>query len=1027
MLPQITLQDFSGGLATSPDEATLKPNFSVYTMNADVTESNGIARRRGHRRLTASALAASTYVLATQTGSTTSVIVDGFFDGVGTTSADWRREPFTVPAPGADILSLTVAASTVLFPGSATVVISAGIHPNTTFAASAVTAINGSGSVAFNFASTHLGAGAHAFDIYATRADYAYTTFYFKADAASAQTALLYSVNEPYANPDITTSTTRMWFQVKGTVPFAVTGLKRFRKSIGTVSALDWWITRAHGKLATFGGSSASAYPYAPMSWLQAENASPASGTGLTQSLAAFPGGSAVEQTGSLYSRYTIPPSTDLVTGIYANASHPASAGSNGAAWTSVTTYGQALTWSSANANVYVAPPTRNASSLELKAVRTGGSSVSVTKSCALPSATTSIEAYLKYSTSAGDTEAKWGTRQRFEVRGSGNLTAQSVWLMADATSANWQVGLGGLGTSTTRVDTIPVAAVTPIWVRLDFGAPMYDARAHLYTAMVSLAYRTSTAMAWVQRGAYPWKVVIGTTGEKEYVTPQFLAAHAVGNAAASVETKAYFDGIFVNACLWEDFTDLSTNAWTGTVPTGASATISATVADTTPRVYVDAFQHGYLFVPASAYAVSDTQPISFATVNDTLFMGTVASAGNSMEMLTYDGTTFASVDATGAGFSMGIAKQRLFTQGQLADPLALYDSAVLTGVATDPSWSIASGAALTYPPSKSAGMMGMGLGIWQDRLFYFTESQTWGLTIVGDPTADWSFKIMSPTIGCRARDTVHTQPNGIMFLANDFSVRAYGSIPGLSDIDSVSDGFIEVSRDIRPTMRLINPSLASGSVGRFYDSKYWLACSLPIDSNGDIVLKAQLSDIESGTAGTWVPYNNAVLVYRMADPSRKQRGTWLCHRYLDRTGQPFGITCMDVGQADQYGLYAGTNTGHIVQLDSGNDDDRTAIKLRWDVPPIRPGGYGTLKHFKRLHVLADATAAQWLSIAPTTDEGLANPVLATIDSTTALKPVRAPMSCRGREVKMRLTSDGTAQPIVINGLIVDHGTPRAR
>lgn len=431
----------------------------------------------------------------------------------------------------------------------------------------------------------------------------------------------------------------------------------------------------------------------------------------------------------------------------------------------------------------------------------------------------------------------------------------------------------------------------------------------------------------------------------------------------------AYFDEVRQNHKLIEDFTAIT--GWTAhgdATDTDAASSEQYTVGE---RCLIDTIEYkasaGWTRI-AGVSATADR--LACTTMNGRLYFGTRYNA-----LRSWNGATVATITASGVAPAAEFLQQkqsRIFAAGKNADRSILEYTAVGSGN----NWT--DGGALR-PSGVGSGQNCTGMAKWNDALFYFTENSTRVLAIQGDELS-WVNREQSDKVGCLAPDSIATAPNAIVFLSNT-GIRAYGLISGVNDSDG--SGFLLLSENITPTLERINQAAVHKACAAFYDNKYFL--SLPLDGSMT---------------------NNYTLVYRF--PEAGQRGAWMLYDY--------GFRSMYVSRGDEEGLYGGGYDGIIYRLEYGDSDAGKPIVMRYRIPPATDKtGYAIAKTWRRIHVTAESGALQTLTITPYTDFVNGQPVVVEVTDATDTRPIRQPLSARGRSIGAEITSSGSAQNLTVS------------
>jgi hypothetical protein len=711
-----------------------------------------------------------------------------------------------------------------------------------------------------------------------------------------------------------------------------------------------------------------------PWTELEAEDITDGSVAEIDYPLIGLSEGRIVEQTGSSIIEYTIPAATYVNANIYSSASFPSSAKPQAAAWAEATSVPHVPAWSAGSGILQVKAHNPSASALFLSSTVNG---TEIRRTYDLGDMDVGGHRVIEfYAAHKGGANSR--TRVELSMRDAVSGTpATNFWFVADQLSATWKFGYGGSGLSTEAVADTGVAKGTPIY----FLAMTYNRWLNVY-------YRTALGSAWTlfyttylvpQAGGFP-------VLKMRYLE---LVSKDTGDTSGS-----YLDALYTDALCVYDGAD--TTGWVGTTPSGTSASVASTYADTTPRVYIDTFGYGY-----------------FSTWTNV--RSGVSAADGLIGMELFDDKMWLSFPATGMAYSDGGAtltaasesasaqyggllwqnQRRFFIARKDADKGYLAYSATLPAAGNEPDF----GAGATFPlKGISSGGDIMAGGIWDDILWLLTPSELHMAYIRGStPSSDWYTKLITPAVGCKASKSFVTTPNGFAWLASDGAIRAFGRFYGLPGADGT--GTIELSADIAPTVRA---NLSSSTVAAHHRGRLWF--------------------IDGTTA----------YVYVLPDPDTKRRGAW-----LPPFTYPFSVTCLYVTRADDplgYGLFAGTSQGHIVQLDTGTTDaasfesgspTASGIAASWRIPYLAPGGYHTTKHFREVWVAAYAPDAQTVTVTPDTDDVASPAASLAAGPDTKVTPIRAELSSFGAAARYTIATTGTGTSLEVSRFIVHHDHPR--
>lgn len=417
--------------------------------------------------------------------------------------------------------------------------------------------------------------------------------------------------------------------------------------------------------------------------------------------------------------------------------------------------------------------------------------------------------------------------------------------------------------------------------------------------------------------------------------------------------------------------------------------------------VYISGTPNQGVIVDTVTHGIADTwtypgtlsasySPYGMAQLNNKMYFG-----GAYTNIQGWSGSGNAAV--TGSGTSKGAFivehKRRLFAAG------AYNDKGVVNYTQTDDPncWNVADAGSLRF--TKDGGSDVNGMAVWNDIVFVTTDRRLYGLDVSDASPANWQAKLLDE-VGCVAPRTMIPMPNGVAFLSKD-GLRSYGLLPGIGSVDGA--GVANLSINIQPTLNTItNYHLCNAA---FYNDKIFL--SVPLNGSATLthVLVCDLRRRTENGQPVWYPY----LI-----PN---------------------ITCMKARhKGSEQGLYAGTSTGKIVKLETGNADNfyvggaTTAISAYYTVPPVKPDkrGFASCHHFKHIHAAVDSDSTQSIVLTPTTDDVYSPAVTAEVTETTAGRPIRANVSSRGRYMRLKIEASALA-PLTINELTYTFSKPRMR
>ena len=527
------------------------------------------------------------------------------------------------------------------------------------------------------------------------------------------------------------------------------------------------------------------------------------------------------------------------------------------------------------------------------------------------------------------------------------------------------------------------MVAGTAVLAQTDYTTDMEPTtwQAEDYYVSASTTGAVTSNAAW-SAGEGVW---LNATGEICTLRVPAAGEYAIG--LNQVSPSVVGGSIRIGYGEWQDFSSVTEYIVTGDTSATNVIHVKLVSGDDVCVDYVrgwtsSAWQREYTTLSAS------TEHFGFATLDDKCY---ISSAYD--RMVRFNGATVVSatlVTATPPQGSFVIEhKRRLWTAGDNTDPAALY----YTDVDEPEDWD---GGGVIYLAGKDAGAGCTGLVPFDNKVFYFSDSRIYAIDPTG-PDTNWTaamagYNAISWSLGNIAPKSLVQTDNALIFLSAD-GVRAYGYIPGMYSQDG--SGLIDLSENIRPTLDTISEAMKPKAAGAFYNGKYYLSCAL-----------------DGATT------NNAILVYSI--PSGNKPGAWTKY-----TG--FDVTCFCVTRGDEYGLYAGTSAGKFIKLDTGTNDDGSAIEMYYQTPQLAPGGFETMKHFKQLHIAAESDTVQQGTIGVTTDDVMAADQTASFTSNTAAQPVRLNISSRGRSIQYDITASGAAQPLNISRLTTVYHSKKVR
>lgn len=529
------------------------------------------------------------------------------------------------------------------------------------------------------------------------------------------------------------------------------------------------------------------------------------------------------------------------------------------------------------------------------------------------------------------------------------------------------------------------------VWAGSNYHLGILSSNGQFYTSIGVLATNATgwhTFELWIDGNAFYARLDSGSVSGPYYAGGTMLGQQRIlisgkdsssRSFTADTVMRATGDSITPGvtpqtATLVSDFEN--TAGWTDISNGTNHPTISTTTYDTAPFPwYIDYADTAVITAPTriDANISATAQNVAFTTANDYVYMGTGYDP-----LKTYNGTLTATVSSTIKPEFLCTFKYRNFavTNRYILNYTVVDSFSNWTGV----------GSGSINVAEKDSGSYCTGLLPWQDHLFFFGSSSIHYLTIVADP-ANWERKVVTRAHGCVAPKTLVDAGNSLVFLSAK-AVRAYGLVEGINSEDGAAT--INLSRNIEPTITAIPESMLTKAAAGFYKGRYWLACSTSSLTDNDTLLVCDLDrkvKVGDNIQPVWTRYSIT------------------------------GLRCFVTTRGDEYGLYAGTSNGHIVQLDIGANDDGDAISLRYVTAPMAPKGFGTVKHFKALHTSVEASGAQTVTITPSTDDVDGQVAVVNVSGETDLQPSRHNISARGRHIKYTITSDGSAQPITVHSL----------
>lgn len=430
-----------------------------------------------------------------------------------------------------------------------------------------------------------------------------------------------------------------------------------------------------------------------------------------------------------------------------------------------------------------------------------------------------------------------------------------------------------------------------------------------------------------------------------------------------------------------DDFDNIS--GWTS-AGLDAAFTNDTVIYDTTKySVYADYIDYSAIGTHTKALTTltATTDTFAFATHDDNCYFSSAYD-----QLSKYDGSSVTAITATNtpACAFLVVKGQRMFGAGNATDPSKLY----YTELDDPEDWGKSGTQNGIYLAGQDAGGTSTGLAVANGLLYYFSQSRTYALDTTGTPDT-WDAKCLSDSHGCIAPKSIAVAPNAVIFLSGD-GVRAHGTVQNVYSDDG--SAFVTLSDNIKPTLMAYTDAQKKAAVGAVYQNRYWLAI-------GSDVYVCDLEKRTENNQPPWTKYDG------------------------------HDINCMAVTRADEYGLYAGSKTsGHLYKLDTGGNDNGSDIGMFYKTPPLAPKGYTTVKHFKHLHLAAEAPQDQSLDVTFTTDDVSAPVQTVTFDAGNDIQPKRLLVSSRGRSAQVTLESSGTDQDITISELTVMYNPkPKAR
>jgi len=454
----------------------------------------------------------------------------------------------------------------------------------------------------------------------------------------------------------------------------------------------------------------------------------------------------------------------------------------------------------------------------------------------------------------------------------------------------------------------------------------------------------------------------------------------------------------------------VDSGAWTAITLSATNdcykTTTISSLADTTHSLRVrfyncteskDVHAYGYLDTVTYSRAITtghkdttvsaSSRTYGFAQLNNQLYYGS-----NYDSIKGFNGTTSA---VTGSGTSAGAFivehKRRLFASGEWNT------IGIINYTETDDPNNFTGGGSLRF--TKDSGGEVAGMAIWNDIIFVGSHKRLWGLDVTDATPSNWTAKLLDE-VGCCAGKTMIGMPNGIAFLALD-GLRSYGLLPNIGSIDGA--GVANLSVNIQPTLDTITRH--DLCVAAYFKERIFLSVPLDGSTTNTNILVCDLRRRTENGQPVWYPYDIPNI-------------TSLKARY----------------KGAQAGLYAGTSTGQIVKLEVGDSDQFSstetpaAISAHYVVPPIKADkrGFASTVHFRHVHAALDSDSTQNITLTPTTDDAYPPAITAEVTALTAGRPLRIPVSSRGRYLRLRIDASALA-PLSINELTYTFIPPRVR
>jgi len=578
-------------------------------------------------------------------------------------------------------------------------------------------------------------------------------------------------------------------------------------------------------------------------------------------------------------------------------------------------------------------------------------------------------------------------TDVRMRLLGGSNCASISIdggaWSSISGSATGWAYEKIGLAETTHTVALkTPALNASSLCSGIDKHT-LYDFGSDA-TRRIRVSFLTSESGYFLLRTSGGTDVGIsGFAGSASWQTVEFPPTNMRKFYYACEAQFNYADCLYVNDILVEDGADAS--SWGGMEVAGGTYY-------STPTIRVESFQYATTSDWTHIGSISATADyVGFTTLNGSMFYSTAYDTVHSTV-----GATAVVVATSPEGAFMTSHKRRIFSAGDKDDPSLLS----YTDVDEPEDWA---GGGSIRLASKDAGDECTGLTVFDNNILYFANDRIWGLDITGADT-DWNvamsgYSAKSWNIGCVSPRSIAHTDTAVIFFASDRTVRAFGSVLGLFATDGT--GLINMGVNIWPTLRAISDSSLSAACGAFFKGRYWLSVDTDGDGVNDTTFVCDLSKVHKLSDGTTAP-------------------AWTQHNY--------GMASFCVTRGDEYGLYGGdTANGHVYKLDTGHNDNGSAISWAYKTPPLSPKGYAGVYHFKHLHLAAEATTTQSLAVDVTTDDAAPASQNVSITGTTDVQPLRAKVPSRGRSIQYEFSADANEQPVTISSVTTTFIGPRVR